>query len=152
MHLVVLVQLEFDHLVELLEGHHLLVQLVVIVSLGVHVVAEHQGPHVVLRDATIVGVQVLEHGLEGVLEDVAHQGTAQPEHDKEEKHDNVGTLWCSGSCSRLVIRGSWVRIPLGAYALRQGILSTIVSLDPGVVNGYPAGINSMLMSAYRQLG
>ena len=31
----------------------------------------------------------------------------------------------------------WVRIPLGAYALRQGILSTIVSLDPGVVNGYP---------------
>ena len=56
--------------------------------------------------------------------------------------NEVGALWCSGSCSRLVIRGSWVRIPLGAYALRQGILSTIVSRDPGVVNGYPAGIYS----------
>ena len=55
----------------------------------------------------------------------------------------VGALWCSGSCSRLLIRGSWVRIPLGAYALRQGILSTIVSLDPGVVNEYPAGIYSL---------
>ena len=43
----------------------------------------------------------------------------------------------------LVIRGSWVRIPLGAYALRQGILSTLASLDPGVVNGYPAGIYSL---------
>ena len=52
------------------------------------------------------------------------------------------TLWCSGSHSRLAIRKSGVRIPLGAYALRQGILSTIVSLDPGVVNGYPAGIYS----------
>ena len=48
----------------------------------------------------------------------------------------MGALWCSGSDSRLVIRGSAVRIPLGAYALRQGILSIIVSLDPGVVNGY----------------
>ena len=55
----------------------------------------------------------------------------------------VEALWCSGSCYRLVIRGSWVRIPLGAYAPRQGILSTIVSLDPGVVNGYPAGISSL---------
>ena len=55
----------------------------------------------------------------------------------------VGALWCSDSCSLLVIRGSWVRIPLGAYALRQGILSTIVLLDPGVVNGYPAGIYSL---------
>ena len=27
-----------------------------------------------------------------------------------------------------------------AFARRQGILSTIVSLNPGVVNGYPAGI------------
>ena len=26
--------------------------------------------------------------------------------------------------------------PPSAYALRQGILSTIFSLDPGVVNGY----------------
>ena len=52
----------------------------------------------------------------------------------------VGALWCSGSRTRLAIRRSGVRIPLGAYALRQGILSTIVSLDPGVVNGYPAGI------------
>ena len=56
---------------------------------------------------------------------------------------SVGALWCSGSCSQLVIRGSWVRIPLSAYALRQGILSTLVSLDPGVVNGYPAGIYSL---------
>ena len=54
----------------------------------------------------------------------------------------VGALWCTGSRSRLAIRRSVVRIPLGAYALRQGILSTIVSLDPGVVNGYPAGIYS----------
>ena len=54
----------------------------------------------------------------------------------------VGALWCSGSRSRLAIRRSGVRIPLGAYALRQGILSTIVSLDPGVVNGYPAEIYS----------
>ena len=57
--------------------------------------------------------------------------------------EHVAALWCSGSCSRLVIRGSWDRIPLGAYVLRQGILSTIVSLDPGVVNGYPAGIYSL---------
>ena len=41
------------------------------------------------------------------------------------------------------VGGSWVRILLGAYALRQGILSTIVSLDPGVVNGYPAGNYSL---------
>ena len=54
----------------------------------------------------------------------------------------VGALWYSGSCSRLAIRRSGVRIPLGAYALRQGVLFTIVSLDPGVVNGYPAGIYS----------
>ena len=27
-------------------------------------------------------------------------------------------LWCSGSCSWLVIRGSWVQIPLGVYACR----------------------------------
>ena len=38
--------------------------------------------------------------------------------------------------------GRGIRIPLGAYALRQGILSTIVSLDPGVVHGYTAGIYS----------
>ena len=31
----------------------------------------------------------------------------------------VGALWCRGLCSRLVIRGSWVRIPLGAYSLRH---------------------------------
>ena len=43
------------------------------------------------------------------------------------KKKSVGALWCSGSCSRLVINGSWVGVPLGAYALRQGILSTIVS-------------------------
>ena len=59
---------------------------------------------------------------------------------KKRKPCAVGALWCSGSRSRLAIRRSGVRIPLGAYALRQGILSTIVSLDPGVVNGYPAGI------------
>ena len=53
-----------------------------------------------------------------------------------------GALWFSGSCSRLVIRGSWVRTPLGAYTPRQGILSTVVSLDPSVGNGYPAGIYS----------
>ena len=53
------------------------------------------------------------------------------------------SLWCGGSCSRLVISGSWIRIPLGAYALRQWMLSTIVSLNPGVVNGYPAGIYSL---------
>ena len=53
-----------------------------------------------------------------------------------------GALWCSGSCFRLVIRRLWVWIPLGAYDPRQGVLSTIVSLDPGVVNGYPAGIYS----------
>ena len=52
----------------------------------------------------------------------------------------LGAVWCSGSCSWLVIRGSWVWIPPpppppppGVYALRQGILSTNVSLDPGVV-------------------
>ena len=56
--------------------------------------------------------------------------------------DIVGALWCSGSRSRLSSQRVGVRIPLGAYALRQGILSTIVSLDPGVVNGYPAGIYS----------
>ena len=33
--------------------------------------------------------------------------------------------------------------PPSVYALRQGILSTIVSLDPGVVNGYLAGIYSL---------
>ena len=33
--------------------------------------------------------------------------------------------------------------PPSASALRQGILSTIVSLDPGVVNGYLAGIYSL---------
>ena len=29
-----------------------------------------------------------------------------------------------------------VRVPPGTYAPRQGILLTVVSLDPGVVNGY----------------
>ena len=42
-------------------------------------------------------------------------------------------LWCSGSCSRPVTRGSMVRIPLVVYDLRQCIFSTFVSLDPGVV-------------------
>ena len=51
----------------------------------------------------------------------------------------VGALWCSGSRSRPVIRGSCVLI--------QGILSTIISLDPGVVNGYPAGIYSFKCTA-----
>ena len=41
--------------------------------------------------------------------------------------------WCSGSCSQLVIRGLWVRIPLGGYAPRQGILATIVYLHPCAV-------------------
>ena len=50
----------------------------------------------------------------------------------------------------MLISGRGFESSLGAYALRQGILSTIVSLDPGVVNGYPAGIYSfeMLMSTY----
>ena len=62
----------------------------------------------------------------------------------------VGALWCSGSRSRLSSQRVRVRIPLGAYALRQGILSTIVSLDPGVVNGYPAEfIPSNALSAER---
>ena len=56
-------------------------------------------------------------------------------------------VWCSGSRSRLAIRRSGVRIPLGAYALRQCILSTIVSLDPGVVNVYPARISSFQCSS-----
>ena len=55
----------------------------------------------------------------------------------------MGALWCSGLRSRLAIRRSGVRIPLGVYALRQGILPTIVSLDPGVVNGYPAEMYSL---------
>ena len=62
----------------------------------------------------------------------------------------VGALWCSGSCSRLVISGSWVRIPLGAYALRQGILSTICLSRPRCSKWVP-GRNlflEMLMSAY----
>ena len=62
---------------------------------------------------------------------------------KKKKNYWLGALWCSGLCSLLVIRGSWVRIPLGAYAPRQGSLSTVVSLDPRVVNGYPAGIYSL---------
>ena len=53
---------------------------------------------------------------------------------------HVEALWCSGSDSRLTIRGSAVRTPPSACAPRQGILSTIASLDPGVVNGYLAGI------------
>ena len=55
----------------------------------------------------------------------------------------VGALWSNGLCSWLVIWGSWVQIPLGAYALRQGIWSTIVSLNPNVVNGYLAGMYSL---------
>ena len=47
-------------------------------------------------------------------------------------------LWTNNS--RLIIRGFAVRIPPSDYAPRQGILSTIASLDPGVVNGYLAGI------------
>ena len=44
--------------------------------------------------------------------------------------------WCSGSHTWLVIRGLQVWVPPGTYAPRQGILFTVVSLDPGVVNGY----------------
>ena len=57
----------------------------------------------------------------------------------------IGALWCSGSRSRLAIKKLGVRIPLGAYALhalRHDILSTVVSLDLGVVNEYPAGFFS----------
>ena len=62
--------------------------------------------------------------------------TIHQSHDSTRSLYNiVRELWCSGSCSRLVIPGSWVQIPLGMYALRQGILSTIVSHDPGVVSG-----------------
>ena len=82
-----------------------------------------------------------------VRQEYTHTSTVKPCYkevwfNKTLDYNKVGALWCSGSCSRLVIRGPWVRIPLGAYALRQGILSTIVSLDPGVVNGYPARIYS----------
>ena len=64
---------------------------------------------------------------------------------REERWDKMGldcadicmrVPWCSGSHSWLVIRGLVVRVPPGAYAPRQGILLTVVSLDPGVVNGY----------------
>ena len=51
----------------------------------------------------------------------------------------VGVLWHTGSCSHLVISGSMVRSQPSAYTPRQGILSTIVSLNPGVLNGYLAG-------------
>ena len=51
----------------------------------------------------------------------------------------VGVLWRTGSCSRLVISGSMVRSQPSAYTPRQGILSTIVSLNPGVLNGYLVG-------------
>ena len=34
-------------------------------------------------------------------------------------------------------------IPLGAYATRESSLSTNVSLDPGVVDGYPARIHAL---------
>ena len=47
----------------------------------------------------------------------------------------MGALWCCGAYSRLVIRGSVVLVHIVHYAPRQGISSTIVSLDPGVVNG-----------------
>ena len=51
----------------------------------------------------------------------------------------MGVLWRTGSCSRLVISGSMVRSQPSAYTPRQGILSTIVSLNPVVLNGYLAG-------------
>ena len=54
-------------------------------------------------------------------------------------HVCMGVLWRTGSCSRLVISGSMVRSQPSAYTPRQGILSTIVSLNPGVLNGYLAG-------------
>ena len=65
-------------------------------------------------------------------------------HDQNELHDYMagGTMVYSGSCSQLVIRGVLVQIPFDAYAHRQGIVPTSVSLDPGVVNGYTAGIYS----------
>ena len=55
-------------------------------------------------------------------------------------------LWCSGLCSRLFIRGSWIPIPLGTYARRQGILSTIVSLNPrpGCIALWCSGLCSRL--------
>ena len=59
-----------------------------------------------------------------------------------------GALWCSGLCTRLVIRESWVRITFGAYALGQGILPLVVSLDSIVENGYPAGIYSFDVSEF----
>ena len=37
--------------------------------------------------------------------------------------------------SYIVIRGSQIRITFSAFAPRQGILSTIASLDPGIANG-----------------
>ena len=66
----------------------------------------------------------------------------------------MGALRYSGSCSRVAIRGSWVRIPLSVYALTQGILSTIVSLVQGVGKWVPGRnvFRVMLMSAYRQRG
>ena len=50
----------------------------------------------------------------------------------------VRVPWCSGSHSWFVIRGLVVRVPSGTctYAPGQGILLTVVSLNPGVVNGY----------------
>ena len=52
--------------------------------------------------------------------------------------------WCSGSSSRLAIRGSWFRIPLGAYAPINKSLCPQLSISTLVyrVNGYPAGISS----------
>ena len=49
----------------------------------------------------------------------------------------MGALWYSGSDSRLTIRGSHVRIPPSAYALRH-FIPDCLSL-PRCINGYPEG-------------
>ena len=48
----------------------------------------------------------------------------------------VGALWCSGAVLSPRNQRVGGSSPPSAYALRQGILSTIVSLNPSAVNGY----------------
>ena len=51
-------------------------------------------------------------------------------------------------CAPVSSAGPWFESARGAYAPRgprQGVLSTIVSLDPGVVNGYLVGIYSSVI-------
>ena len=74
--LIVLLQTQLHHAVEIINRFHLLIEPLICVRIRVHVITKHQAAHVVFLD-TAAFVQVLKDTLKAVLKDVLCEVSAQ---------------------------------------------------------------------------